>query len=134
MLRHCLKFASIEVHATATGALIDKDSPKRHFLHLAAALRAAHPVRGLLSTRLRSSAAGVKTYTERLQQLLILLMELAVGFVVSGGIWVRHQGVLCARGCEAVKDTGVQTSQMRTAAVSEVRASPRGMNSCATQP
>ena len=35
---------------------------------------------------------------------------------------------LC-RGCEAVKDTGVQTSQMRTAAARAVRASPRGMNS-----
>jgi len=59
MLRHRLEFASIEVHATATGALIDKDSSKRDFLHLAAALGTAHPVRGLLSTRLRCSATGV---------------------------------------------------------------------------
>ena len=38
---------------------------------------------------------------------------------------------MCAlcRGCEAVKDTGVQTSQTRTAAARAVRASPRGMNS-----
>jgi hypothetical protein len=38
---------------------------------------------------------------------------------------------MCAlcRGCEAVKDTGVQTSQIRTASARAVRASPRGMNS-----
>jgi hypothetical protein len=35
---------------------------------------------------------------------------------------------LC-RGVREGKDTGVQTSQMRTAAARAVRASPRGMNS-----
>ena len=37
--------------------------------------------------------------------------------------------VCVVQGCESVKDTGVQTSQIRTAAARAVRASPRGMNS-----
>ena len=84
MLGHGLEFTSIEVHATAASALINKHSTQRNFLHLVAALGAAHPMGGLLSASLRCSAASIKPCTHGLQDLLILLVELAVCFVVSG--------------------------------------------------
>ena len=84
MLGHGLEFTSIEVHATAASALINKHSTQRNFFHLVAALGAAHPMGGLLSASLRCSAASIKPCTHGLQELLILLVELAVCFVVSG--------------------------------------------------
>ena len=84
MLGHGLEFTSIEVHAAAASALINKHSTQRNFLHLVAALGAAHPMGGLLSASLRCSAASIKPCTHGLQDLLILLVELAVCFVVSG--------------------------------------------------
>ena len=84
MLCHGLEFTGIEVHATAAGALINHHAAQRNFLHLVAALWAAHPMRGLLSACLRCGAAGIKPCTHGLQDLLILLVELAVCFVVSG--------------------------------------------------
>lgn len=84
VLCHGLEFTSIEVHAAAASALINKHATERNFLHLVAALGAAHPVCGLLSACLRCSAAGIKPCTHGLQDLLILLVELAVCFVVSG--------------------------------------------------
>ena len=84
MLCHGLEFTGIEVNATAAGALINKHATQRNFFHLVTALGAAHPVCGLLSAGLRCSAAGIKSCTHGLQDLLILLVELAVCFVVSG--------------------------------------------------
>ena len=84
MLGHGLEFTGIEVHAAAASALINKHATQRNFLHLVAALGAAHPMGGLLSASLRCSAASIKPCTHGLQDLLILLVELAVCFVVSG--------------------------------------------------
>ena len=84
MLCHGLEFTGIEVHAAAACALINHHAAKRNFLHLVAALRAAHPVCGFLSAGLRCGTAGITAGTHGLQDLLILLVELAVCFVVSG--------------------------------------------------
>ncbi|MEN9642696.1 MAG: hypothetical protein RIR77_1885 [Planctomycetota bacterium] len=84
MLCHGLEFTGIEVHAAAACALINHHATQRNFLHLVAALWAAHPMRCLLSACLRCGAAGIKPGAHGLQDLLILLVELAVGFVVSG--------------------------------------------------
>ena len=84
VLHEELEFARVEVDAAAGGALVDHHVLELLLSHLAAALRAAHPVGSLRRGTRACLALGIELGAHLRERLLLLLLEGCLFLTVAG--------------------------------------------------